>query len=160
MSTRLLSVAVAASALAFVAAPYRHPSPEEADLRLMQGTWECAGGAWSPGGIEPKHVLVTGTALTAWQGGHKLGEWTLRLNAPRSPRAFAAIPISGGEPLAGTYEFVEGGLRLRWASRDGAGATPLVLNRSVPLSATPAVLPGPGEARAASVRTPPPPMLR
>ena len=164
MLTRMLSVAVAVTVLGFVAAPYQLTCQEKADLSRMQGEWEWSSCPWTLGGpaTPVKRFLVTGTTLTTWQGTEKTGEWKLRLDASRSPRAFDATPATGGQTQFGTYEFVGGGLHLRWgASPDGGGATSLVLSRPTPLpSAMPAALPSPGEARAASVRVPPPPMLR
>jgi len=158
----MLSVAVVASVLGFVAAPYKPTCQEKADLSQMQGEWECscrAGALDEP--EQPLRILVTGATLSTWQGRHKACEWKLRLDASRSPRAFVACPVGDGEPEFGTYELGEGALHLIWTSHEGARATSLVLSRPVPPpAAMPCSMPSPGEARAASVRVPPPPMLR
>lgn len=169
MILRMLSVAVAASVVGFVAAPHPRSRQESADLNQMQGEWETI--AFYVGREPCKgRFVIDGNTLAYWGlDGRKGSEWKLRLDASRSPRRFDALPVDGGEPLCGIYDFDGGRLSLSWGERGerpttfspGPTFTSLELRRPAPPPcAIPEVVPGILEPHAASIRMPPPPMLR
>jgi uncharacterized protein (TIGR03067 family) len=169
MYVRMLSVAVAVSVLAFVAAPHPRSKEEIADLNRMQGQWK-QDLSWTWFGAFERRAVIAGDVFTVWEGDSKAGEWKLRLNASRSPRTFDAEPVGGGEPLFGIYEFAGDELRLRWANRRAgrpqefapeAGGASLTLTRPAlrPCQIGDPV-PSPLEPHGASIRVPMPPMAR
>jgi uncharacterized protein (TIGR03067 family) len=163
MSMRILSVALAVSAVSFAPAPLQQVRQDRADLGRMQGDWKWEANFFT-GMVRPsRRVVLNGTTLEMWQCGQKVGKWTIRLDASRSPGAFDGIPLDGGKPLFGIYALVDGQLMLGWADHPGERPETFsrwdgTLSRSEPPPPTIShVRPHPGETHT-MIRIPMPPL--
>src|SRR4051812_36607837 len=125
MLTRIPFLVVAALSLGFAPAPRARPNNGSTDLQKMQGVWVPI---TSSTGNQPDLALrmaISGDRLTYTRAGKIICEYTLTLDASRTPHAYESKGVGGvnlGVSFSGIYSVNGDTLKFCYNGKDNRPA--------------------------------------